>query len=240
MAQQPRLTKLVFFIVDWNRAHIITDVLKKEKVRFYFVSQGMGTARSETLDLLGIGSETKAVITCLEQAVLVPVLMKEALRRLRFNSPGQGIAFTISLSAINDPILLVFKESILKNEKITAAGAAAPVSHPMRRGDDMAKLHDLIVSVINNGYSDAFMNTAREAGAAGGTVLHARGQSHEGMIKLFGISVQEEKEIVLILTKREKRDSIMRAVCEAHGLNSETHGIVISLPVDDVIGLMSE
>ena len=98
--------------------------------------------------------------------------------------------------------------------------------------------HDLIVSIINHGFSDEFMNTARAAGATGGTVLHARGQAHEGAVKFFGISVQDEKEIILIITSKEKKATIMQAVSEAHGLNSEAHGIVFSVPVNDVNGLI--
>ena len=99
--------------------------------------------------------------------------------------------------------------------------------------------HDLIVAIVNQGYSDELINTAKEAGASGGTVLSARGQAHEGTVKFFGISVQDEKELILILTSREKKLSIMRTICETHGLNSKAQGIVFSLPVDTVMGLTS-
>ncbi|MCL2472277.1 MAG: P-II family nitrogen regulator [Treponema sp.] len=98
--------------------------------------------------------------------------------------------------------------------------------------------NDLIVAIVNQGYSDELINTAREAGATGGTVINARGQAYEGAVRFFGISVQDEKELILILTSREKRVPIMRAVCEAHGLNSKAQGIVFSLPVDDARGLV--
>jgi len=227
--EAPKL-KMVFFIVDWHRANIVSNVCVEEKVRFHFTCMGMGTASSEVLDLLGIGSTEKAVIICLEQEVGVPVLLKEVRKKLKPYSPGVGIAFTIPLSAINDPVLLVFKQSILKNEKITAvSGEGAKMTDKYT--------HDLIVSIVNHGYSDELMNTARAAGATGGTVISARGQTHEGAVKFFGVSVQDEKEVLLILTAREKKVKIMQAVCEKHGLNSEAQGIVFSIPVDDVVGL---
>jgi nitrogen regulatory protein PII len=104
----------------------------------------------------------------------------------------------------------------------------------------MANNHDIIVSIINKGYCDSFMNTAREAGALGGTIVNARGQGHEGAVKFFGISVEDEKEIIIILTSREKKPAIMRAICETHGLNSNAQGIVFALPVDNVLGLTVE
>jgi len=104
----------------------------------------------------------------------------------------------------------------------------------------MSNNHDLIVSIINKGYSDPFMNTAREAGALGGTIINGRGQAHEGAVKFFGISVEDEKDIILILTSRKKKAAIMKAICETHGLNSSAQGIVFALPVDNVLGLHLE
>jgi nitrogen regulatory protein PII len=81
------------------------------------------------------------------------------------------------------------------------------------------------------------MDVAREAGALGGTIINARGQGHQGAVKFFGISVEDEKEIILILSNKEKKAAIMRAVCETHGLNSNAQGIIFALPVDNVLGL---
>jgi len=237
------LLKFIFFIVDWKDAHTISGVLEDEKVRFHFISKGRGTAVSEILDLLGIGASDKAIITCLEQAVLVPVLLKEVRRKLRHTSPGAGIAFTIPLSAVNDPVLLLFKQSILKNEKILAEWSANPPEIKTdEHGGNMSVeySHDLIISIVNHGFSDDFMNTARAAGATGGTVINARGQAHQGAVKFFGVSVQDEKEMIIILTKREKKVDIMKAVSEAHGLNTKAQGLIFSLPVDNTLSLSWE
>jgi len=245
---KPPELRLIIFIVDWNRANVISDVFLEEKVRLHFFSKGRGTASSEILDLLGIGAGDKAVMFCLEQQVLVQVLMKEVRKKLR-RGPGAGIAFTVPLSAINDPVLLIFKQSIHKNEKIAAELAegleqkASENSGQENRGESMENniiTHDLIVAAVNHGYSDELMNTAREAGASGGTVINARGQAHEGAVKFFGIPVQAEKELILILTSREKKVPLMKAICEAHGLNSSAQGIIFSLPVDNVMGLSLE
>jgi len=243
----PPELRLIFFIVDWNQANVVSDVFLEEKVRFYFLNKGKGTANSEILDLLGIGARDKAVIICLEQQVLVQVLMKEVRKKLRRSSPGAGISFTVPLSAINDPILLIFKQSIHKNEKIAAELEATMGQRAMENSGKENKeksmeniTHDLIVAAVNHGFSDELMNTARGAGASGGTVINARGQAHEGAVKFFGIPVQDEKELILILTSREKKVPLMKAICEAHGLNSSAQGIIFALPVDNVMGLSLE
>jgi nitrogen regulatory protein PII len=224
--------KLLFFIIDWGKTKVISSVFEEEKVRFHFISKGKGTASSEILDLLGIGASEKAVILCLEQNIMVPVLLREVRKKLGFHSPGAGIAFTVPLSGINNPILQVFKESILKNEKIAVENEGGIMSGEIK--------NDLIIAIINQGYCDEFMTTAREAGATGGTVLNARGMAHQGPVKFFGVSVQDEKEIIIILTKREKKTAIMQAVSQAYGIASKAGGIVFSLPVDQVMGLSFE
>jgi nitrogen regulatory protein PII len=226
------LLKVLVFIIDWSKTKIISTVFEQEKVRFHFISKGRGTASSEILDLLGIGSSEKAVVICLEQEVLVPVLLKEVRKKLGFHSPGAGIAFTIPLSGINNPILNVFKESIHKNEKISMEKEAPKMSTETK--------NDLIISIINQGYSDEFMTTAREAGASGGTVINARGLAHQGPVKFFGVSVQDEREIVIILSNREKKAAIMQAVSQAYGITTKAGGIVFSVPVDHMMGLSFE
>jgi hypothetical protein len=225
------ILKVLVFIVDWNKTNVISSVFEQESVRFHFICKGWGTASSEILNLLGIGASDKAVIICLEQEVMIPVLLKEVRKKLGFQSPGAGIAFTAPLSGINNPILNVFKESIHKNEKISLEKEAAKMSDTK---------HDLIVSIINQGYSDEFMTIAREAGATGGTVLSARGLTHQGPVKFFGVSVQEEREIIIILTSREKKAPIMQAVSQAYGITTKAGGIVFSIPVDHLIGLNSD
>jgi len=233
--QKAPILKLIFFIVDWHSANTVSDVFSQENVRFHFTNLGKGTASSEALDLLGIGSSEKAVIICLEQEIGVPLLMKEVRKKLKNYGPGAGIAFSVPLSAINDPILLIFKQSILKNEKITAEDKK---SEGEKMTDEHS--HDLIISIINQGFSDEFMNTARDAGATGGTIIHSRGTAHKGAVKVFGVSVQDEKELILILTDRRKKETIMRSVCEAHGLNSKAQGIIFSVPADNVTGLSAD
>ncbi len=101
----------------------------------------------------------------------------------------------------------------------------------------MDKKFELIVAIINRGFSDLVMDSARASGATGGTILNARGTVVDKAQTIMGISIQPEKEIVMILTKVEKRDSIMEAICKSAGLNTPGKGIVFSLLVEDVLGV---
>lgn len=97
----------------------------------------------------------------------------------------------------------------------------------------------VILCIINNGFSETAMEAARQCGARGGTVIHGRGTASKEAEKFFNISIQPEKEIVMILAIKEIKDSILKALYNAVGTNTPAQGIAFALPVDDVIGIDS-
>ena len=232
--------QLVFFIVDWSKIKEISSIFLDARVRFQFVAKGEGTANSEILDMLGLGKSEKAVVLCLEQKQRVPALLQEVRSRMGLHMPGAGIGFSVPLSGINAPVLSRFNES-LKNaapQAESAGGEGKNEGENMQGERTTAEPKcDLIVAVLNQGYSEEFMSAARAAGAGGGTVISARGLTHERAVKFFGISVQDEKEIIIILSKREKMLPIMEAVSKSFGVAAKAQGIIFSLPAENITGI---
>jgi len=244
--------RVLFFIIEWTRTETLSAIFDKEHVMLHFITRGRGTATSEIHDLLGIGATDKGVVLCLEEADRAPLLISEFRRTLKQNTLGAGIAFTIPLSGIHTPLLQLFKEErpgssqaaplpLMEGlEELLLPGHkhGAPGTEKEKGEGKMAEIkNDLIVSIINQGYSDEFMKIAREAGARGGTVISARGLAHEGPVKFFGVSVQDEKEIILILASRDKKAAIMQAVSRSYGITSKAGGVIFSLPADLVTSL---
>ena len=97
--------------------------------------------------------------------------------------------------------------------------------------------HDVIFCIVNGGFSEAVMDAAKKGGAKGGTVINARGTAGKEAEKFFGITVQEEKEIVMILASAECKDKILQNLYDEVGLNTAGQGIAFALPVDGVVGL---
>ena len=59
------------------------------------------------------------------------------------------------------------------------------------------KKFELIITIVNKDYATSLMEAAREVGAKGGTILNARGTGDHSVEKLFGLTIQQEKEVVL-------------------------------------------
>lgn len=97
--------------------------------------------------------------------------------------------------------------------------------------------YELLVAIANQGYIDTVMDAARSAKAGGGTVFHAKGTGMELAKKYLGVSLVEEKEVILIVTKSREKNQIMKAIMEQAGLDSKERTIVFSLPVTSVAGI---
>lgn len=101
----------------------------------------------------------------------------------------------------------------------------------------MEYTHEVICCIVNTGFSEAVMDAAKQFGARGGTVIHARGTANKEAETLFHITVQPEKEIVMILIPSALKNDILHALYKAVGLNTPGQGIAFSLPVEQVVGL---
>ncbi|MDE7264121.1 MAG: hypothetical protein K2N64_05630 [Anaeroplasmataceae bacterium] len=98
----------------------------------------------------------------------------------------------------------------------------------------MENLYELIFCIVDAGFSDSVMTAVRETDSRiGGTVLNARGTAREEAEKLFNISIQPEKEIVMILVKKDIKEDILHAIYR----KVPGQRIAFSMPVDDVVGL---
>ncbi len=99
------------------------------------------------------------------------------------------------------------------------------------------KAFEVILCIVNKGFADRAMDAARAAGAKGGTILHGRGTASPDAEKLFGITIQPEKEIVMILVSAKSKDAILTALDDAVGTATDACGIAFTLPVEQTVGL---
>ena len=97
--------------------------------------------------------------------------------------------------------------------------------------------HEVIFCIVNIGYSDAVMDAAKKAGARGGTIINARGTGAKEAEAFFGITVEPEKEIVMILGPAADKDAVLQHLYDEVGLHTQGQGIAFSLPVDAAVGL---
>lgn len=185
---------------------------------------GAGTANSDMLDYFGLEATEKAVMLAVVTREMWRKLKHGLQKKMHIDVPGTGIAFIIPFSSIGGKKALQFltdrqnfekeEESILKETE-----------------------YELIIVILNQGYSNLVMDAAREKGAGGGTVIHAKGTGMEKAEQFLGVSIAAEKEMIFIVTKSKGKNDIMKAIMEKAGMDSKARSIVFSLPVTSTAGL---
>ena len=97
--------------------------------------------------------------------------------------------------------------------------------------------HEVVFAIVNSGYADDVMDIAREQGVRGGTILNARGVVKEEAAAFFGITLHQDKEILMMVVEKSIRDNVLNAIYKQMGMAKKAKGIAFSLPVSDVAGL---
>lgn len=215
---------LMTTIVDRKVAKKYSELYKENEQHVMFVTLGSGTAANEILDYLGLENTEKAVIFSVQEESAWQKIKRQLQQKLKIDAPGGGIAFTIPLSSIGGKKTLQFLlegQDYQKEEESTLKDT----------------VHELIVVIADQGNIELIMDAARGAGAYGGTVIHAKGTGMEQAEKFMGVSLAAEKEMIFIVTRKEQKNEIMRAIMKKAGLNSRAKSIVFSLPVTDTAGL---
>ena len=99
---------------------------------------------------------------------------------------------------------------------------------------------ELVICIVNAGFSQNVVEAARKAGARGGTIIRARGSANPEAEEFFGVTIQPDKELVLILVPASIKDEVLTTVYKESGLSQEGQGIAFSLPVERTTTIRTE
>jgi len=218
--------KAIVSIVERGQGVVMQKLYHRHQVSIHLQCAGRGTATSEIMDILGLGSSEKDVVISCAAASAAAKLLQALDSDLRGTTGTSGIVFSLPLSGLN---------SLVAN---LAAYQAENIKKEMRDGKQMERTENsLILVACNRGTTDDIMTTAKAHGARGGTVIKARLAGLEELEQTYDIDLQAEKEIVAIVVPTELRGGIMEAVNAAHGLRSEAQAILCSLPIEQIVRL---
>lgn len=95
----------------------------------------------------------------------------------------------------------------------------------------------LIVTVVRKGWGSTVLQASVQAGARGATVVVGRGAGVNEQEKIFGMSIEPEKEIVLTVVAADRADATLEAIVQAAELNEVGRGIAFVLPVERLVGV---
>lgn len=221
------MSKLYLMCAVLNRSHLVEvlSVFRKNGLDRDFIMLAHGTATSEVLSTFGLENAEKAVVLSLVSDTVWKAVKKELERKIKIDIPGTGIAFIVPVSSVGGKRELAFFTEDLN------------FTQSREESELKGTSQELLIAIGNRGYSEQIMDAAREAGATGGTVIHANGTGQKRAEKFFGISLSSERELILIVSSAAKKNPIMQSIMQKAGLETDAKAIVFSLPVTDTAGL---
>ncbi len=222
--------KLLVCILGKAEEVALTEVCNECCVSLHFSGIAVGTAKSNYRSYLGLNEIEKRIVYALIPNYSEGRLLYAINRRLKLYLPGRGIAFTMPLSGISN---------IISNAILTTPYREEPESEKKVNSTqkERKKMHEMIVAVVNQKFTDDVIDCAHAAGATGATILHTRSINNTQAEQLIGTKVMEETDTVAFLTTHEYKLKIMEAIRDTAGLKTDGGSVLFSLPVDSLIGI---
>lgn len=218
--------KLVISIVERGQGKGMQKLYRNHHISVHLQCAGRGTATSEIMDILGLGSSEKDILISWAAASAAGHLLSQLNGELRGTVQASGIIFTVPLTGLNSLVaaLSAYQAENLKKEL---------------RGESQVERAENSVILIScsRGCTDEIMSTAKAHGARGGTVVKARLAGQEDLEQAYDMELDEERELLAIVVPTQLRAPIMEAVNSIHGLRSKAQSIVCSLAIEDMIRL---
>ncbi|MBQ8213007.1 MAG: hypothetical protein IJZ80_03275 [Clostridia bacterium] len=220
--------KLLVCIIQKKDEIALTEACNECCVSLHFSGLGYGTARSNYMSYLGLDEIEKRVVYSLIPNYSESRVLKAINRKLKLYLSGNGIAFTVPLTGIS---------GIVSNAILSTPQKDEPETQKNTPEKERTKMHELIIAVVNQKFTDKVIDSSRAAGATGATILHTRSVGNRQAEQLIGTTFTQETDTIAFLTTYEYKAQIMEAIRETAGLKTEGGAVIFSVPVDSLIGI---
>lgn len=209
-------------ILIYTQEKELKKILKKYKLSYNVMTYGKGTASLSLLHYFGLDEVEKSIYFSLIPSSISCNLLNELENKLNLKERGKGIVFTISLTSTNkflkDNFDLMYKGEAKMNNDSN---------------------YELVVTIVKEGYSDVVMKAAKKVGCNGGTVIEGRSLGTSRTI-FMNLAIEPEKDIVLNIVKKNIKKQVMESINKEAGIKTEARGLLIALPINEVVGLQDE
>lgn len=217
------IDNLILFscILDFGKGSKALDLAREFGCYEEAVFLGRGTVRSEWLNVLGAIDVRKEIFITIINEKHEDQFYEIMSKQFNLDKPRHGIAFSMPLK---------YCLNINDNK----------YSSNLEKGSVNNMNYECIFTIVDKGFSSIVLEAAESAGSTGGTVIHGRGTGTQEKAVLFNIKIEPEKDIIMILSKVEKTESIVNAIEKRLNINEPNKGIIFVLNVSRALGLYRE
>lgn len=217
-ASESTVYEMIYVIVDYGKGSKVLRTAKEYGLKGGTIFLGKGTVNDAILKSISIYEERKEILLIGSDKKTADYALEMLNERFKFGKPNHGIMFTITICGIAGTRSYQCKE--IEEE----------------RGADN-KMYQIIMTIVNKGNAEEVIDAATKAGSKGGTIINARGSGVNETRKLFNMDIEPEKEIVLILAKRDATEGIVTSIREQLETDKPGNGIIFIQDVSKTYGI---
>ncbi len=212
----PEIHKLVV-IVEKDKGSKVLELAKKQGVQSGTVYFGVGTCNKSIFDYLGLSDKKKDIIVMIADSVTSTKAINHISKSLEFEKPNRGIAFV--------------------EEVVNVWGSSSCAIENIGSSEGAEYMYNAIYTIVERGLGHEVIDAAQEVGSMGGTIIHGRGSGIHERQKVFNMSIEPEKEIVLILSQAEATEQIVNSIREKLRIDEPGRGIIYVTNVKETYGI---
>jgi nitrogen regulatory protein PII len=210
--------ELIWCIVGHEQGSKALKIAKKEGVRGGTICIGRGVRHTRILDLLDANDSRKEIVVMAAGSEVAQAAVKALVQRMHLYFRHRGVVFSLPLESF------VFSKG-----------------RDWRRAQTTKKegrtVHQAIFTVVEKGRAEEVVDASLAAGARGGTILNARGAGPHETGALFGMTIEPEREIVLIVAETARTEAIVEAIRTNLRIDDAGVGIIFTMDVNQAFGL---
>lgn len=201
---------LFFTIVERGKANRILQRAQEMGAAYGMIMLGHGTSRTRFAATRHLNQRAKEVLMISAEGALASRLHAMVASSFALAKRHKGIAFTIPFS---------------EGEWADSIAATSP--------------YQLIVTIVERGQSERCVQSARNAGAKGGTVISGRGAGIPAHYYV-DLEIEPQKDIVLVLVPTAQCEAVKQRIIADLGLQNPGSGMIFSLGVLQTTGVVEE
>jgi len=217
--------ELIYVIVNFGLGSKIIKFAKHNGILGATVFLGKGTVKNRILEFFDLTDIRKEIVIMISEKLIAYDVLEKLYKEFHFNKPNHGIAFSFPVLKLFGARSLNFDEACSNINDIRES-----------RGADNS-MYNAIFTIVDKGKAESVIETATKAGSTGGTIINARGSGIHETQKLFSMEIEPEKEVVLILAKKEATEAIVSSIREDLQIDQPGNGIIFIQEVNKAYGL---
>jgi len=210
--------ELICAIVNFGSGSRVLQLAKECGIPGGTVVLGKGTSRNRMLQILELCDVRKEIVLMIAERSVAAAALQRIAKKLQLHKSYHGIAFTMPLAAFlgSGDYRYIYRET----------------------GGGKNTVFNSIFVIVDRGRGEEVMDSARRAGAKGGTIIGARGSGIHEKGRLFRMDIEPEKEVVLILSDRHQTEAIVKSVRDDLHIDEPGMGVIFVQDVHETYGVL--